>query len=1166
LKSLTTLYPLDTRSLTETQIKEAEGDPVKLFELRGQSIGPYNNLEVRWHKSTTEELAFAEELVARYYTPAIADLKEIAKSGGGGGGGVEADAVAVTATMPDKDKTRVNLMIVRNVVRVGLALMPELDGDASYFDEESKVKMTLPQLALFAKDHAQTAAGQERRKEVCDVMHGLVGFYLEHQEDDIKALKTIIKINKQLLCVRGMPERKYSHSMRSYDAVKRGYEDINHGGKLHYRGLLVSRVWLQHSRRLSKRRISTPFTETYQSLVKDLVLLGVSRYAKVRQHAQTTLFSAMAVFVQAKHFVIPMVLKLTEVPVSEHEDKHQQIKGALHILAHGTVSKALNANWSYLKLYMETIPKLHSTEKQTIQVLVSKAFGSLRQAFRTRSLELTIPDRCFDVAQLLCPSISDLADHFKGIGVTELAAANASRNANFDSLIDSLVGTLNEAKVGWKCGLLLSSSLFALLRDDRDVPVSIAQFYLRNLADDLINVRSMASRAVSIILAIAKKRPLKSRLLCGPSYAEPQFLGADADGPSAADAAAAAAAPAPGNRVDNTSHTFQSDAAARPQTKEAVESTIYVDKNYIGWNSWPVDMQTYLPKGQQPAHASTEIDTLCEEFFGDAEFVRKWVDFAAQAKSDGSAPPFHDPRAEVFKGIAKNFGGKALKFFQPEVERLLVEDPADGAGEHASKLRCAAEMVAGLVRGAKHWSYNETEELWAWVIPVLRKVLPTLSNLSIGDWSAAIRFCVYDRDPRRFYPLTDLLFELKLTMDENDTSFSQFRRLLFLHTPLEELSWRGVQPALQLLTGLKDYLGHPYKLVREKISRCLFVVMRATWDPSLTAPQKFFALAGAGADGDADAGVANVDATAAAVHPIRAFALEMAATIGANRAPVEDKEVRRTATNLAKTVVQWVTIAFNDGSSTALVPHLDGLLPHLFSLPETDPDDDELGKLTRQALGFAAQAILPKSCMEAYFESVVAVASDPSWHARRRVLLFLQVLTFRNLFVAPIELVQGVVVTLMQDVQLEVRELAGETLGGMIRCGLVKGKKLRKSFIKLAKTEIRQPPKRRRPNDLPPLPLTDAEKAALVRRHAGLLGLDAYLGSAPYTIPKWMPETLLIVCDFVNDPEPIRKTVKKTLGDFWRTHQEDRQAMKDAFGEDNTDMISDLAGGHNYYA
>ena len=47
--------------------------------------------------------------------------------------------------------------------------------------------------------------------------------------------------------------------------------------------------------------------------------------------------------------------------------------------------------------------------------------------------------------------------------------------------------------------------------------------------------------------------------------------------------------------------------------------------------------------------------------------------------------------------------------------------------------------------------------------------LPKVNNLNAGDWSAAMRFCVYDRDPRRFYRLTDVLFRPQLTLAEDDT-------------------------------------------------------------------------------------------------------------------------------------------------------------------------------------------------------------------------------------------------------------------------------------------------------------------------------------------------------------------------------------------------------------
>jgi proteasome activator subunit 4 len=1119
LKSLTTLYPLESRSLSPTQLKECEGDPIKLFDLRGSVVGPSDELDVQWHQTTPEELAFAEELVARYYDPAMADLTNLVDKG--------------SASPPNTELIRVNLMIVRNVVRVGESLMPELEGDPSYFAHGSTIKQILPELTLFAKGHARSQAGEGRRKAVCDVLHRLSVYYLAEKEDDIKTCKTIIKIMKQLLCFRGVAERKYAHGMKSYQMIKRQYEDVNHGKKMHYRGLLVSRVWLQHAHRMSTRRISTPYTDTYRALVADLVLLGTSRYAKVREHAQTSLFSTMAVFVQAKRDVVPLVMKLVNVGKEEHEDKHQQIKGALHILGHSTIAKALNLDWDFLRDFLQTVPLLHSNEKQTIQALVGKSFGTLRAQFRTRSLELVIPESCFKHALAFCPAISDLTAHFEGAGVAEIAKANAAYTDQFVGLVDKLVGMLADDSVGWKFGLMLSGSLFALLRDDRPVPLAIAQFYFRNLTSDLINVRGMGSRAVSIILAISKKKALK-----GP------FAGT-------AGSAGAISSQQAGCRPDNVGHCFKNAVTDRPTTKAALDATIYVDKNYTAWNGWPVGFKTYLAKSEQPSLQITDIDMCCEEYFGDPAFVTKWIDFAAQAQSDGSAPPFSDSRAEMFKGIARNFGLKALEFFRSDVERLLVEDPADGTGEHASKLRCVAEIMAGLIRGSKHWEHDEIQALWAWAIPILKTLLPTLSNLSIGNWSGMIRFCVYDRDPRRLYPLTDLLFAPALTMDESDTSFGQFRCLLFLHTAMEELSWRGVEPALKLLEDVKPFVGHPYKLVREKISRCLFVAMRATWDPMLTAPE-FSGPRPAVAEG-------------APVHQIRQLTTEFAERISAARAPTDDKDARRNATNVAKTVLQWVTIAFNDGSSPSLVPHLDALLPCLFSLPETNPEDDELGNLTTQALGFAAQMVLPHGSCAAYAKAVISVGTDPSWHARKRVLHFLQVLVFRNLFVAPIKLVTDLVVTLLKDEQLEVRELAGETLGGLVRCGVVKDK-LRNQFIKLAKTEIRKAPLRRRPNDPPMAPLSDAEKAAVIDRHAGLLGLNAFLSAHPYDIPEWMPSTLIFVCDYVNDPEPIKKTVKKSIGEFWRTHQENKAAVKEAFDSDDYDMLSDLVVGHNYYA
>lgn len=82
--------------------------------------------------------------------------------------------------------------------------------------------------------------------------------------------------------------------------------------------------------------------------------------------------------------------------------------------------------------------------------------------------------------------------------------------------------------------------------------------------------------------------------------------------------------------------------------------------------------------------------------------------------------------------------------------------------------------------------------------------------------------------------------------------------------------------------------------------------------------------------------------------------------------------------------------------------------------------------------------MLPIDHDTSYVKSVLTAAISPSWKARKRALIFLQVFMFRNLYnvESEREMAVSAVVKLMSDEQLEVRELASVTLGGFVRCGL----------------------------------------------------------------------------------------------------------------------------------
>ena len=105
-------------------------------------------------------------------------------------------------------------------------------------------------------------------------------------------------------------------------------------------------------------------------------------------------------------------------------------------------------------------------------------------------------------------------------------------------------------------------------------------------------------------------------------------------------------------------------------------------------------------------------------------------------------------------------------------------------------------------------------------------------------------------------------------------------------------------------------------------------------------------------------------------------------------------------------------------------------------------------------------------------------AKVDSWQMRLTLLRLLQRVLFRNFFLNQThsEQIEKIVITMLDDARIEVRECAGRTLSGLFRCKVIQpGPTKRDNFsrdFRIAKTEIEQ--------------------------HAAVLGLEALIGSAPY--------------------------------------------------------------------
>uniref|UniRef100_A0A8C1Y770 Proteasome activator subunit 4b n=1 Tax=Cyprinus carpio TaxID=7962 RepID=A0A8C1Y770_CYPCA len=193
------------------------------------------------------------------------------------------------------------------------------------------------------------------------------------------------------------------------------------------------------------------------------------------------------------------------------------------------------------------------------------------------------------------------------------------------------------------------------------------------------------------------------------------------------------------------------------------------------------------------------------------------------------------------------------------------------------------------------------------------------------------------------------------------------------------------------------------------------------------------------------------------------------------------------------------------------------------------------------------------------------IAGSSSWHARFSVLTYLQIMVFYNLFTIlsneqAVQDVRALVIRLLEDEQLEVREMAATTLSGFLQCNfLAMDASMQTHFEALCKTKL--PKKRKRGSVVDTIPSVD-----LVRRHAGVLGLSACILSSPYDVPTWMPQLLMDLSAHLNDTQPIEMTVKKTLSNFRRTHHDNWLEHKQQFTDDQLVVLTDLLVSPCYYA
>uniref|UniRef100_A0A8C2DIG5 Proteasome activator subunit 4b n=1 Tax=Cyprinus carpio TaxID=7962 RepID=A0A8C2DIG5_CYPCA len=1049
------------------------------------------NLEIQWHVPSTEETAFVFYVLDLLLQPELQRLQKYAQG----------------EQEMSRDDVLQSLCIVQHCLLGAGSMLPPLDGPTITGLVPSMVSLEETKLYI-GVDYDKSR--ENYREAICKVMRQLLHYILEHSEDDTKSLFAIIKIISDLMHFRGSHKHEFDSRWKSFTLVKKSIENRLHGKKQHIRALLIDRVLLQHE--LRKLLVEgCEYKTVHQDLLRDLLRLSTSTYSQVRSKAQNVLFTALGTYNFCCRDITPRVLELLEP--TRTDVTQQQFKGALYCLLgnHGGVCLANLHDWECIAqtwpaIVRSGLSSAMSLEKPSIVRLFDDLADKVHRQYETIGIDFTVSSvACFLIF---------VHKLWYNVELEQGLALQQDKN--------------KEAVQPWKFEHIAIGFLSLLLRDDYPLPAPAVLFFVQSLNHDALVVRKMAIAAMAGILK-QLKRPRK-KIPVSPcdisGVTEPEGLVA-------------------GDRPGNDWLQYHGDSL--PSTQQDWDNFCFVEKTHWGYYCWPKKLMVYAPAAEQPKDLSAENmnerERVIYDHFTEPMFIKQLIEFLSLEDRKGK-DKFNPRRFCLFKGLFRNYSDAFLPVLKPHMERLANDS-------HESTQRCVAEIIAGLVRGSKHWSFSKVEALWKFLIPLMRRALSNITVETYADWGTCVATACESRDPRKLHWLLEMLMECPLSGEGG--SFVDACHLYVLQGGLAQQEWRVPELLHRLLSYLEPKLTQVYKNVRERIGSVLTYIFMIDVSLPYTQPTKSPHIA------------EFTERILSQLKPLLEGDEEIQNHVVEENG-VGEQDERTQAIRLLKTVLKWLMASAGRSFSTA-VPQQLQLLPLLFKIAPVENDDsyDELKRDAKTCLSLMSQGLLYPEQIPMVLKVLHEIAGSSSWHARFSVLTYLQIMVFYNLFTIlsneqAVQDVRALVIRLLEDEQLEVREMAATTLSGFLQCNfLAMDASMQTHFEALCKTKL--PKKRKRGSVVDTIPSVD-----LVRRHAGVLGLSACILSSPYDVPTWMPQLLMDLSAHLNDTQPIEMTVKKTLSNFRRTHHDNWLEHKQQFTDDQLVVLTDLLVSPCYYA
>lgn len=1110
-----------------------------------------SNLNIQWHVPSPEELEYAIKVFESQAGRALNALEKLIS----GSASIKRDGVGKDWS----DEVSRNLVLLRLVISGMSRLFRSDDGTVTpytYHDaatngtstqdeemeddahdsvvnlsepDEDKIKRSFQYSTGYPLEAGspQYEKVHELRMKAGETLHKVHAFLIQSQQDDVPCFNALYTAYRSWFVDIGI-----ERSAHVLDRLTRLLSADTHpfkfsGTRKQYpRPLLVRRANLYHFQRLRFNEHPRAASDLDKTLLLDLAHSSTSIYTDIRRTAQSAGEQAMKSIVGAKPLLIPPLLDALEDALKKRD--HQRIKGAVFSLLFGSLAKPIGRNWKFAPRMIRLFIQVSEADRPSIQKLVGSSTLTIQDMTKAMDRMVILDKETLDA---IWPEENEGAASGRTIASTiedaqalvppKKAKIKKRREVIEKTKSDLAAELIENVKTShWKKASRTAILVLGLdYRFETIASDGMLELVVKGVIDPHPALRTLYATSLNAIFSLAQ-----TRALVGHKYEN--YLLDDQQDPDQVSI--------PTERDDASWTERYLEAFAKPQ------ADAYVDSDFPGWLVWQKTM-----RGARTGPSLLEYDEVEQHVrkkmgsYIDRHWLSTCFGYMKQEPRDQHADRFRMSNSiNVAYAMDLMSDGLTVATFD-DFKDLTQAVYGDGSDKHQH--RAMAEIMGAMLSSSEDFEEELRTKVWDFAFPIVRRIFSDgLTPENSGYWSTFVTLIVGGKDPRRAWPLVDWLASFRLDMETN-AAFKESSKITLLQLVIGAVGWH-FQLEKPIVEDFIEHLDHPYKGVREVMGSTLAVIFRTRYHESYKDIPTLLETQNA--------------ASSVGTRPYQPTK-EYSATVNGILDRLEKWRQERPPgiqtptpyTQASKTVLLWLDTSLSSHDCTVLVPFFPGAfmeqLLHMMDIKE----DPELQSLAYHVFRHLPNIPHQPGEDEKFVESLIKIGTtSTSWHQRLRVLINIQVIYFRNLFLMPESQARDLlrcVRDMLHDIQLEVRLGAAATLSGMVRCSPLGFRTqaiadLKKHFSNLL---IKNPlPKRPKAGTGTGTSTPTPEQNKLVlTRHAAVLGLGALVQAFPYTSPPpdWLPEVMATLAGrAASDPGMVGKSVKTVLSDFKKTRQD----------------------------